>query len=188
MEVCLFEFVLTGNKPEADRGDWNNDFAIANYFIDGMGVTYYPDQDMYILNSNTVYDDISKLGEALHEASNKNGLTIFGDIPSADFLVGMLESAYSGDNDQEPVYEKLDEHNADLEFLEGVDDIDAEYSNSFACRCWSLDIEGLEISVNGYVVKESFVSSEYNDHDDYMVEHESEIRKNIAMITTPVIV
>jgi len=180
-EVKKIEFFQLASAPDESKGDWDDEFGVFNYFIPELSITSY-DDEIFSLNGK-VYKEWDGYIQALEEAA-KGIVNIKGEAVSGAFLAGLILSAEFCENDQEAVYEKLDEFDADLEFIDGSDDLSSDWANSFGVRIWSADIDNLTIKIEDNKIVEQ-IDGDYEDVNDFMALEEDSIKKTIGLINKP---
>jgi hypothetical protein len=179
VNIRLVEFIKTGSAPNEDVGDWDDQFGVANYFI-GISLKIYNDR-LYEFNKKIYHfdRDMSDLyGDLEMVASDL--IKMNGDKLSGDFLFGLIQTALSGENDIDVVYEFLGD--VDVQVLENVDDIESRFCNRLGCRVWSLDIENATLSIDSGSVSVDMSETDCEDYQEYFQNHEDDIQKRISIV------
>lgn len=185
-QIKLIEFFITGESPDEEKGDWGDSFMVINYAIPALSIVQY-DDEVYVINGQVI-DDYDEYLTVL-ESNAKEKVLIDGDPVSGEFLEGMIQSAEYESNDQEDVYERLEDIGADLEFFDDVDDIDESWGHCFGVRVWAADLESVSIRIDNGVVEEKIEDEEYEDVMDFIQisEEEGALDKKIALVDVSVV-
>ena len=177
LNVKFVEFFRLGNSPDQDKGDWGDEFAIWLYFIDNGSVKIYNDQ-IFEYNGK-VYFSAESFIDALDE--QLSGKIIFNGEPlPGRVLQGLIQTAVSGDNDVEVVYEFFQDN--DVEIIQGVDDVSSDYAGKFGCRVWEFDVDGGRVNASNSSYELDFSNCEYEDSAEYANMREDDVRKSIAIV------
>lgn len=172
--------------------DWEDEFGVHNYFIDGIGFSSYETNEGTILQ---IFDNASKsykvfsnnlleFANFISERLNSNKL-VPSELRNADFINGLSETSISGDNDVESVYEYLGDIDVDFEY--DTDDVSDSYANHFGCRVWELNVLfEMDIDDDRVVLSNIAYNGEiYNDINDAFqdAEYEEDVKKTIAIVS-----
>jgi hypothetical protein len=183
MTVRYIEFFRTGEQPNTGKGDWEDSFSLPNYFIRELSIVSYDDDEILTVNGELMAD-----WDVYLETIEKNAegiIQLQGENLSARFLLGMINSARGGENDQEAVYEILNDMDADLDFFNDTDDLPEQYGNSFGCRIWEVYIEGLSIYLEDGNITET-LEGHPDGVSDYFYANEGDVEKKIAVINVAI--
>lgn len=177
LNVQLIEFFLLDSEPSESKGDWGSEFAVWNYFVPEVSIRSYNDK-IFVASNNVFYtkEDLQKFLEV--ELTGK--VYFNGDPLPGNVIEGLIRTAISGENDVDEVIEYFPE--SEIEIIEGIDDISADYANNFGCRIWSFDVPGGKLSVNNSGYKIDLSGTEYSDLDDFISAHEDQAIKSIAIV------
>lgn len=190
-KITYVEYFMFPNETD-ESCDWDGEFGVHNYFIDGIGFTSYETDEGTILE---IFDDTSKshkiFSNKLHEfvdfishRLNSNAL-IPSELRNSDFICGLSETAVSGDNDIESVYEYLGDIDIDFEY--DTDNVSDSYANHFGCRVWELYVSFEIDTDDGEVVLNNidYNGEHYDDIGDAFQDAESEgdVKKTIAIVS-----
>ncbi len=172
--------------------DWEDEFGVHNYFIDGIGFSSYETNEGTILQ---IFDNASKsykvfsnnlleFANFISERLNSNKL-VPSELRNADFINGLSETSISGDNDVESVYEYLGDIDVDFEY--DTDNVSDSYANHFGCRVWELNVLfEMDIDDDRVVLSNIAYNGEiYNDINDAFqdAEYEEDVKKTIAIVS-----
>ena len=190
-KITYVEYFMLPNETD-ESCDWDDEFGVQNYFINGIGFTLYETDKGTILE---IFDDTSKshkifvdnlpgFVDFISHQTNSNTL-IPSDLRNPNFIFGLSETAASGDNDIESVYEHLGDIDIDFEY--DTDNISESYANHFGCRIWELDVSFEIEADHGEVVLNNidYNGESYDDIGDAFQDAESEgdVRKTMAIVS-----
>lgn len=170
--------------------DFDGEFGVHNYFIDELSFVIYEYESderciEYFTSKQHIFiesTDNFQAFKVLLSSQIKNNQLIPTELNDSDFIYGLYETAESGDNDIEVVYERLGD--IDIEFEWDEDNVDESYANHFGCRIWSLEADfKVEIKDDEIVTYDVDLDGEYyDDINEAMNYNEDSVIKTIAIV------
>jgi hypothetical protein len=197
-KITYVEYFMLPNEVD-ETCDWESEFGVHNYFIDGIGFTCFETDNGPIFQ---IFDDKSKsfktnlhgiqqFVDVISKGLNSDEL-IPSDLRNSDFICGLSQTAISGDNDIASVYEYLGDTDVDFEY--DTDNVSNSYANHFGCRVWELDVSfeidtddgEVVLTDDGEVVLSNidYDGESYDTHQDaFEVAEYEDVKKTIAIVS-----